>query len=207
MNSINAKNQALHSIVSKGFLDYLRQFGKVDEKVAARLLEKVVVREDRRKTRLLEEDQICQDVFYIHTGSAYLTSTRDGKQVVTWISMDHDIITNVESMEGAKAGGVIELAEDSEYLRISFEVFSELCHKFPSFSTLIRRMGSHHFGAMQERINRTQLLTAAEHYAWIREKHPNADRRLPLNIIAGYLGINQASLSRLRRQDPKRMAI
>ncbi len=192
--------EAMHALVCNNFFAYLRRFGELEAEVMSILYKESAALEHRRRTQLLERDQVCKDIFYIYKGSAFLASSGASKQVVTWISMDNEIITNAESMDNPRAGYIIELIEDSQYLRLPFGVLSDLCKQYASFSTLTRCLGSHLFGAMQERINRSQMLTAAEHYAWIREAHPEADRRLPLNVIADYLGINQASLSRLRRQ-------
>lgn len=200
MNNTANDAKAMHALVCNNFFAYLKRFGEIEAEVAAVLRKESVVLDSRRRTQLLERDQVCKDIFYIYRGSAFLATVGASKQVVTWISMDNEIITNVESLDNPRAGYIIELVEDSQYLRLPFSVLSDLCKKYSSFSTLTRRLGSHFFGVMQERVNRSQMLTAAEHYAWIREAHPEADRRLPLNVIADYLGINQASLSRLRRQ-------
>ncbi len=197
----NNNNTTINRLeITTAFTDYLKRFGKLESGVEHLMEREIVIDQGRRRALLLQEDQVCNNLYYIHQGAAHLARIHGNKQFSTWICMDDDIISNVAAINQPTTGYKIELIEDSQYVKLAFGTIKDLAKHYPSFSNLIQKLSLHQFALMQERSSRSRLLSAAEHYAWIREHHPEADQRLPLNIIASYLGINQASLSRLRRQ-------
>ena len=50
----------------------------------------------------------------------------------------------------------------------------------------------------EQRFISNQLGTATERYLELIKKHPTLIQRVPLGLIASYLGITQVSLSRIR---------
>ena len=98
----------------------------------------------------------------------------------------------------------IEAIEDSVVLLIHDVNFQEIFSRIPQFKDLVNTILQRSLNAAHERINSTFISTAEEKYRHFLKSSPNLANRVPLHMLASYLGITPETLSRIRKQLAKK---
>ena len=109
-------------------------------------------------------------------------------------------------ISGAPSNYNIEALEDCKILLIHNEQFIDICRQVPGMNNMVNAMYQRSFAAAQERINAFLQYTAEEKYRYFIKKYPAIPNRVPLHMIASYLGITKETLSRIRNTLRKEMA-
>lgn len=193
---------AINSSVYQDYITFLKQFSTLSEKAERSILDRVEIVKGKKGEMILTEDEPCKYLYYIHTGAAHMYFRRADKRVTTWLCLDNDIVTSVENVtDPYSVKRNIELLEDSVIVKLSFADLNQLYKEFHEIETLGRLLTSHYFAVMNQKMHRNYFLTAKERYDRLLDEYPEVAWRIPLGIVANYLGINQATLSRIRRPD------
>ncbi|RYG28862.1 MAG: cyclic nucleotide-binding domain-containing protein [Chitinophagaceae bacterium] len=93
----------------------------------------------------------------------------------------------------------VEALTDCEMLVFEKPDFTELANTIPDWSPIITKIMA---AAMMRKVSEAhQMLSedATARYLTFLEKNPGLANRIPLSILASYLGITQSSLSRIRK--------
>jgi CRP-like cAMP-binding protein len=93
-----------------------------------------------------------------------------------------------------------EALTDCSMIMISRDTMNLFHAKIPTFTKSVSLITEK---ALLEKYNiKSELFTAdaPTRYAKLLQRNPNIVQRIPLGIISSYLGINQATLSRIRKQ-------
>jgi CRP-like cAMP-binding protein len=98
----------------------------------------------------------------------------------------------------------IEMLENSELLVISVPNFYELIDRCRPFDLTIKAVYARAKTATQDRIHAAISMTAEERYDELADVHPEFLLRFPRNMIASYLGITPETLSRIRKNVPRK---
>ena len=83
---------------------------------------------------------------------------------------------------------------------ISYEKQKELYEKIPAWNLICRDLADFKSREMIERANRFQTLSATERYHAFCKEHPDLLQRTTLGNIASYIGVDIATLSRIRKK-------
>lgn len=148
---------------------------------------------------LLRPGAICHYIYYIESGLTRTYYIKDGKEVTDWISRENTIAVSLISFLTRKPDiRGIELLEPASILALPFQGLEALYQKFHEIERLGRLLVS--FGAiqMQQRFDELHFVTAHQRYQGLLETHPDLIQRVPLGMIASYLGVTQETLSRIR---------
>jgi len=149
---------------------------------------------------LLQEGDVCREIAFIEKGALYSYSV-DGKanQHVMqfgfegwWIADLHSFFTGTPSTLN------IEVMEDAELLLIDRSSHEELLEEIPAYERYQRTIMQNAYVALQQRVENALGLTAEEKYARLLERSPEFMNRVPLNLVASYLGMSSETLSRVR---------
>ncbi len=98
----------------------------------------------------------------------------------------------------------IDAVEDSEILLLQKEDFEMIRKTIPSFNDFVNETLKKNALVLQERIYANISLTAKEKYGDFIAKYPTISNRVPLHMIASYLGVSAETLSRVRTQSAKK---
>ena len=90
--------------------------------------------------------------------------------------------------------------EECDLLVITFDSFQKLIQKVPVWKQIAKDTDQYKFNQEMNRSIRFQTLSAKERYLQLMEKHPELIQRVALKHIASYIGVDIATLSRLRKK-------
>src|SRR6478672_2297667 len=150
----------------------------------------------RRRQYLLQEGDICNRLAFVEAGALYSYST-DNKSALHviqfafegwWIADLYSFFTK----EPSKLN--IEALEDCELLLLSREQHERLLKDVPKYETYTRILYQNAYVALQRRIEGTLGLTAEEKYTNLLDQYPSILNRVPLHLIASYLGVTPETL-------------
>lgn len=181
------------------FYQFLSEFVDLSPASAGAILAVTKQIQVSKGTLLVTEDEPCRHLYFMRQGAAHLFFGQGKKRVTTWIALDNDLITSVESISDAcSVRRNVEILEDSEILSIRFEALNQLFNEFHEVEKLGRLLTMHHFTLLNRKMRRNYFLTAKERYERLLEYHPEVAWRIPLGVVASYLNMSQETLSRIR---------
>lgn len=156
----------------------------------------------KKGTILLEQDQVCDRAFFVCKGllRSYTVDEMGKEHIIQFASENWWIADRSSFYFDEPSDLFIDTIEDSEVIYIKkdfFKKLEQLSDTFTSFNTLALQKN---IRQMQKRINYLLAATAEKKYLDFIETHREITYRLPLQMIASYLGIAPESLSRVRRE-------
>lgn len=150
---------------------------------------------------LVKADSICNYVYYIEKGLTRTYYLKDGKDVTDWISTEKTFSCSIVSFITRKPDiRNIELLEDSILWAMHYKDLEKLYEENHEIERFGRLMITHGAVQMQQRFDDLHFASAYDRYKRLMEVNPSIIQRVPLGMIASYLGITQETLSRIRAQ-------
>jgi CRP-like cAMP-binding protein len=144
---------------------------------------------------------VCSHLWFIEKGLTRQFYYKDGKDVTDWLCLENTFTTSVLSLfTGMPDRHSIELLEDSIIIDLPYPRLETLFSKHHDLNFLARLWGNHGIVQLQQRLDDLHFSTAFERYAKLIETSPTIIQRVPLGIIASFLGVTQETLSRIRAQ-------
>ena len=153
-----------------------------------------------RNEIVVESGKICNHIFFIRKGmlrSFYYD--RKGKDITNWFANEDMIITAAQSFFKREPSFLrIEAIEDTVVKAISYDQLEEIFQEHHSLERFGRLIMTEIMMAVGKKAIYLQVKSAEERYHELIKTHPDIFQRAKLGHIAGYLGITQQSLSRIR---------
>jgi len=149
---------------------------------------------------LSEEGKVEHYLYFLHKGivRAYTTSS-NGDEITFWFGMEGDIVCSMMNyIEKKPSYESIELLEDCSLSRIPANRLKELYLSNLEWANWGRKYIEHEVIKAENRLIKQQFLTATERYQSLLKEKPELLQRVPLGMIASFLGMTQVSLSRIR---------
>ena len=151
--------------------------------------------------RVLESGKIEKDIFFIKKGIVRAYTSVDGIEITFWVGKEGATLVSMKGYVNNEPGyETMELMEDSVLYVLERKKLEELISKDLHIANWGRRYAERELLATEERLISMLSAIASERYKELLKKEPDLLQRLPLGNIATYLGITQASLSRIRAQ-------
>lgn len=148
---------------------------------------------------LVTENKICRHLYFLEQGAIRGYYLLDGKEITNWFAFENDFVTSSNSfITGQPAVENIQLLEGSVLWSISKDKLTNLFNQYHEIERLVRIAYEKYYIRLEERFVNAQFKTAAELYENLLLHTPHILERVPLGMIASYLGISQETLSRIR---------
>lgn len=150
----------------------------------------------------LKEGQVCDHIGYVTKGlfrsyfyddyANEITSEffPEGSLIISFDSFNN----RVPSKENIKA------IEDSDLMVINYERQKELYQLIPAWNQICKDLADVKSREMIERAGQFQIMSATERYRRFCKDNPQIIQKATLGHIASYIGIDIATLSRIRRK-------
>lgn len=148
---------------------------------------------------LIKAGTICNYVYFIEEGLSRTFYYKDGKDVTDWISAEGSFAASVVSFITRQPDiRNVELLEASRICAISYNNLEHLYVQYHEIERLGRLLVSYGLVQLQQRFDDLHFASAQERYMKLMNTQPSLINRVPLGMIASYLGITQETLSRIR---------
>lgn len=193
------------SVAFEIFESYLKDNSGLTAQELDQVRAVVVNRRLRKRQYLLQEGNVCHFNCFVAKGCLrnYRVS-EDGNEHILRFAVENWWMSDQESYNnGTRSKNHIDALEDSEVLLIEKQDFNNLLNNIPNFKDFIFDLKARSFDASQNRIMSNISDTAEEKYSNFIEMYPDIFNRVPLRMIASYLGVSRETLSRIRNQYAK----
>jgi CRP-like cAMP-binding protein len=160
----------------------------------------------RRRQYFLQEGDICHFSAFVCKGLLrnYYVDNK-GQEYIMQFAPEKYWTSDRESMDsGMPSKYNIEAIEDSEILLLKKEDFEMLRKTIPAFNDFVNETLKKNVMVLQERIHANISLSVQEKYSNFISKYPSINNRVPLHMVASYLGVSAETLSRVRSQSSKK---
>lgn len=150
---------------------------------------------------LLKENTISDYLYFIEKGAARIYYYKNGKEITEWIAMDEQFFLSITSFfQRTPSHLVIQTLEPSVVYGIHHDDFMMLADKYHDVERLLRKMVTGSLILSQVRMDSIQFESAQQRYEKLLQTTPQIIQRVPLTIIASFLGVTLETLSRIRSQ-------
>jgi CRP-like cAMP-binding protein len=153
-----------------------------------------------RNEMLLDYEQVASHYYFVNKGAVRLfTMTEDGQELSRYFAFESTFVTALPSFIDQKpAHEYLQTIEKSTLLRISRADFFHLVATIPVFAKIYTEILELGFIMAQKRIYGFQGHDALYKVQWMIENQPKLLSRVSNKMVASYLGIAPATLSRLK---------
>jgi len=182
------------------FETYLRSHSDLTETDMQRITGCATLRHVHRNERLLQEGQICRHKIFILKGllRTFGTST-DGNEHILHFAPELNWTLDAESYDRQiPARFTIAAIENSDVLLWGKTDFDFLLTDIPALKALAQKLISTTIYSSRQRLLTTLSGSPQEKYEDFFRSFPDLVPRLPLHMIASYLGMSLKTLTRIR---------
>ena len=150
---------------------------------------------------VLDASKICTHSFFIQKGLLRLYFIKDGKEVSEYFSSEGEWVNSPRSFRQRKPDiYYIDAIESTAVFCLHVNDLVYLFDHFPQMERYARLSMGSTFGHFLERITSMRFTTAKEKYEHFRKTYHDIYHRIPLGMVASYLGFTQETLSRIRAE-------
>lgn len=152
-------------------------------------------------TIIIREGQVARNFYWLVQGTMRGRIAPKGELITTWFATKNMFGSSMPSFIMQKPSmESIEALEDCEVYCLSRHDVLKLFKQTPEMSSIVRKMAEEAFIHSINRTHQFQSLSAKERYESFVKMHPQLLQKIPLGMIATYIGITQQSLSRIRKK-------
>ncbi|HTN38055.1 MAG TPA: Crp/Fnr family transcriptional regulator [Arachidicoccus sp.] len=187
------------------FAVYLKEKASLTDEQIEEVRAVTINKRLRKRQYLLQEGDVCHHNCFLAKGCLRLYRVgEDGVEHILRFAVENWWISDQESYNnGIPSKNNIDALEDSELLLIEKNDFNHIVHNFPNFRTFKDALKARSFDVSQNRIMSNISDTAEEKYKNFIKSYPDISNRVPLHMIASFLGVSRETLSRIRNQFTK----
>jgi CRP-like cAMP-binding protein len=172
-----------------------------------KLVEEVtVLKRVRKRQYLLQEGDVSNYIGFVVKGCLRLYQVgKGGQEHIMRFSVENWWVSDYDSFHsGLPSKYNIDALEDSEMLTITRKNYDLLTETIPNFKRLIDKLSAKNHEAHQNRILSIISETAEEKYENFIKTYPSIFERVPLHMVASFLGLSRETLSRVRQQNARK---
>ena len=162
---------------------------------------KCVMKKLRKKQGLLQEGEICRNKIFVVKGLLRnYNIAENGYEYIVRFTDAGGWTTDPESYySGLPSEYNIEAIEPSEVILFSREDFETLKQLVPAMVEFSERVITKNASLIQKRVLMNISASAEEKYMDFISSFPNIFNRVPLHMVASYLGVSRETLTRIRQ--------
>lgn len=152
-----------------------------------------------RGNLILREGQTCQELYFVETGLIGLAKVFKERSYYQDFFFEGSFATNIISLtNNAPSEADLVAIESVEARYIGKTALLELYEASNAFKEFGRRLLQQLLAKQTKLAFVRSSFTAKEKYAYLLEHFPHYVQRVPLQLLASYLGMTRETLSRIR---------
>lgn len=183
------------------FLDALSAYGPLSAETTAALAGVLRKTEVSRGSLLVRPGSVCRHIYFVSRGLTRTFYVEDGRDITDWFSPEGTFACSILSfLSGEPDRRGIEALEDSLLFSLYREDLEALYAHYWEVERLGRLLVSDGLIMLQRRFDELHFTPALQRYRKMLDRAPTLVQRVPLGMLASYLGITPETLSRIRRR-------
>lgn len=179
-------------------IQHIDKVVSLDENTKLNIAEKFELVKIRKGDILLEENNVCNRLWFIAKGIIRQYIIIEGVESNKWFYSDNQWATSHYSyFEQKPAFDYLQAYEDTTAFSITFNEEKELLNnpQYLKFQVLLLR---NYLAILNYVMRDYKHMTADEKYKFCIDNHPQLIQRVKLKELASLIGISQETLSRIR---------
>jgi CRP-like cAMP-binding protein len=183
-------------------IDYIKRRIEISDEELEKGLRHSTSRKYLKGEYIIRIGEYCRFIGFINKGLMVTTTIDDkGKESAFDFKRENCFFTYTEGLLNNMPSHKNFIAlEDCETLILQKEHLEKLLKQIPKFETLFTKILAEDLGNVLVNHQNMKTQSVEERYLSLEKMYPGALQRIPVKYIAGYLGIEPESLSRLRRR-------
>lgn len=179
--------------------EHIAQFTTLTPPLVAELRQRAQHHRFGKHELLHAADTVCRRTYWIAQGLVRIYFNKDGKMVTDGFAAENQWMTSAYSfLRGVPDSYAIAAIEPTEAYSLGLEDLRYLFDHFHEIKRFGRVIMSAQFLEQSERLNSLRFTSPAEKYQHFCTHYRPILARLPLGMVASYLGITPETLSRVR---------
>jgi len=190
----------LKNIVTQNIIDVFKQVGGLSSENEKILLNSINSRTVPANTILQKQGRISDKIYFVEKGIVRTFYFKDGKDVTYSIATQNDFAGSMSSFFMQKPSNkIVETLEESHLWELEYGRLESLFEANQELSRVGRLFTNYGISVMEKRFDDMMFYTAKERYIILVQELPELLQKVPLGMIASYLGVIQETLSRIRK--------
>lgn len=186
----------------EAFEKYLKEKANLEAEEINAVRAVSIEKKIRKRQYLLQEGNVCHYNCFVVKGCLRMyTVGNDGAEHILRFAAENWWISDRESYNnGTPSKCNIDALENCEVILIDKPAFLHLLTTIPKLKNFIDSLLARSYDAIQHRVIDAISYSTEEKYQHFITRFPNIFYRVPLHMIASYLGVSRETLSRVRSQ-------
>lgn len=177
------------------FESYIRLSDELKEELASKLQ----LVSFKKGQMVLDADKTCTMSYFILNGMFRTYFLKDGKEISEYFSAESEWCNSPKSFYTRQPDiYYIDAIENTHAFGLKVNDLVWLFDHFPEMERYSRLSMGTVFGHLMERITSLRFTSAKEKHDHFLQVYHRIHHRIPLGMVASYLGITQETLSRIR---------
>ncbi|MCW5516952.1 Crp/Fnr family transcriptional regulator [Muriicola sp. Z0-33] len=183
----------------ENILAYIANFISISDELKSRLY-KIYVKENLPKDYFLyKPNKIWRNTYFINKGIVRSFHLKNEKEITDNFWAENEWITSTSSfLENIPNLLYIKTVEQTELIRFSLSDLEECLLDFPEMERFGRIIVSKNLSVQYEQLIILRSCSAQERYHFFEKTARNKLPRIPLGMLASFLGMANETLSRVR---------
>lgn len=196
-NHINRQKIEQTAEIFRHFEKYI----KLSDTLKSELAKRIVSKTFKKGELVHDADTICTKSYFIQKGLMRTYFIKDGKEISEYFPAENEWCNSPRSFMQRKLDiYYIDAIENTTVFCLNVNDLVFLFENFPEMERYARLSMGTLFGHLIERITSLRFTTAKEKHEHFLQTYHDIYHRIPLGMIATYLGISQETLSRIRAE-------
>lgn len=197
----NLVHKLNHIKTTENIFTHFENFIRLSENLKSELSKRLKPVVFQKGELVLDANTISKKSYFINKGILRTYFIKDGKEISEYFSGIDEWVNSPKSfMQSEKDIYYMDAIENTEAYFINVNDLVYLFDNFPEMERYARLSMGTVFGHFMERITSMRFTSAKERYNHFQKNYANIYHRIPLGMVASYLGITQETLSRLRAE-------
>jgi CRP-like cAMP-binding protein len=182
------------------FETYIKTHSSFSNEEIAAIKSFAISKRLKKKQYLLRPGDVCRFHTFVCSGClrAYRIGSDGVEHILNFSPDNHWISDQISLTTGGPSADYIDALEDSDVIQVSADNFKSLQRDIPNFDLLHTKIITEDNCRSRDRIYMMISHQAEERYRQFVRLYPQLYHRIPLFMIASYLGVTRETLTRIR---------
>ncbi len=185
----------------QNFTNFINSIYPLSEQAQEALVQKMYRKEYPKNHILVADLSKCDRLYFVEKGLVRIFYHNKEREITDFFGVENSVFGPIIRNQPIRDFiHTVEVLEDSVILSINIFELETLYQQHHELERLGRMIALQTIQQLQKRIDNIQFFTAKERYDDFLKTYPSVLQRVSLGHLASYLGMNQVTLSRARKQ-------